>query len=66
VIGRLIEEDEGVRTDVTSEVLAFDSHDVTDLTAEEAAIHLIVEEEEGEDLRDPSLTRSARKALKEF
>jgi hypothetical protein len=66
VVGRLIEEDEGNGPDVTSEVLAFDSHDVNDLTAEEAAIHLVVEEDEVEDVRDPSLSRSARRALKEF
>jgi hypothetical protein len=66
VVGRLVEEDEGARTDVTSEVLAFDSHDIEDLTAEEAAIHLVVDGEEAESPRDPSLTRSVREALKEF
>lgn len=65
VVGRLVEEDEGVHPDVTSEVLAFDSHDITDLTAEEAAMHLVSEDDE-EDERDPSLTRSAREALKDF
>ena len=63
VVGRLVEEDEGVRTDVTSEVLALDTHDVEDLSAEEAAMHMVTEDDEQ---RDPSLTRRAREALEEF
>lgn len=63
VVGRLVEEDEGVRGDVTSEVLAFDSHDTTDLSAEEAAVHFVVDEEEE---ADPTLTRAARRALEDY
>lgn len=63
VVGRLVEEDEGVREDTTSEVLAFDSHDVSDLTAEEAAVHLV--SDEGEDA-DPTLTRAALRALEDY
>lgn len=63
VVGRLVEEDEGVRADHTSEVLALDTHDIEDLSAEEAAMHLVSEEDEQ---RDPSLTRRAREALEEF
>lgn len=63
VVGRLVEEDEGARTDRTAEVLALDTHDLQDLTAEEAAMHLVTEEDEQ---RDPSLTRRAREALEEF
>lgn len=63
VVGRLVEEDEGVRPDVTSEVLALDTHDLEDLTAEEAAMHMVTEEDEQ---HDPSLTRRAREALEEF
>ena len=65
IVGRLVEEDEGSRSDTTSEVLAFDSHDVDHLSAEEAAIHLVTEDET-DDQRDPSLTRRAREALEEF
>ncbi|MDP4015152.1 MAG: DUF5709 domain-containing protein [Candidatus Nanopelagicales bacterium] len=65
VIGRLVEEDEGVRPDTTSEVLAFDSHDVSDLSAEEAAVHLVADEEE-EAAADPTLTRAARRALEDY
>ncbi len=65
VVGRLVEEDEGVRTDVTSEVLALDSHDTEDLSAEEAAMHMVNEDEDDE-IRDPSLTRRAREALEDF
>jgi hypothetical protein len=64
VVGRLVEEDEGVRPDVTSEVLAFDSHDVEDLSAEEAAVHFVPEDES--ENSDPELTRSVRRALEDF
>lgn len=64
VVGRLVEEDEGARADRTSEVLALDTHDLEDLTAEEAAMHMVSEDEDEE--RDPSLTRRAREALEEF
>ncbi len=63
VVGRLVEEDEGARADRTAEVLALDTHDLEDLTAEEAAMHLVTEDDEQ---RDPSLTRRAREALEEF
>ena len=44
VVGRLVEEDEGAHPDVTAEALATDSHDTSDLSAEEAAIHLVRED----------------------
>jgi len=65
VVGRLVEEDEGSRSDTTAESVAFDSHDVEELSAEEAAIH-IVADPEAEEQDDPSLTRSAREALEDF
>jgi hypothetical protein len=64
VVGRLVEEDEGVHADVTAEALAFDSHDVEDLSAEEAAIHLVPEDEA--EVQDPELTRSVLRSLEEF
>lgn len=45
VVGRLIEEDEGAHTDVTPEALARESHDTENLSAEEAAVHWVNEEE---------------------
>lgn len=67
VVGRLVEDDEGAHTDITSELLALDSHDVDKLSAEEAAMHMVTEDDDDEqDIRDPSLTRSVREALKEF
>ncbi len=63
IVGRLVEEDEGAHTDTTAEALAHDSHDTTNLTAEEAAVHFV--DESGE-LRDPSLTKAVRQELKEF
>ena len=44
-MGRLIEEDEGAHTDVTPEALARESHDTENLSAEEAAVHWVNEEE---------------------
>ena len=44
VVGRLVEKDEGAHPDVTAEALATDSHDISDLSAEEAAIHLVRED----------------------
>jgi hypothetical protein len=41
--GRLVEEDEGVREDDESDAVAYDSGDRSDLSAEEAAIHVIDE-----------------------
>jgi Family of unknown function (DUF5709) len=41
--GRLVEDDEGVRTDVEADLVAYDSGDRSDLSAEEAAIHVIEE-----------------------
>jgi Family of unknown function (DUF5709) len=39
--GRLVEEDEGVRSDTEPDAVAYQSGDHSDLTAEEAAIHVI-------------------------
>ena len=44
VVGRLVEEDEGAHPDVTAEALATDSHDTSDLSAEEAAVHFVRED----------------------
>ena len=41
--GRIVEDDEGVREDTEAEVVATDSRDSGDLSAEEAAIHLVDE-----------------------
>jgi Family of unknown function (DUF5709) len=41
--GRLVQEDEGVRADEEKDAVAYDSEDRTDLSAEEAAIHVIEE-----------------------
>ncbi|MCH9816227.1 MAG: hypothetical protein K0U64_07205 [Actinomycetia bacterium] len=64
VVGRLVEDDEGAGPDNTSEALATDSHDTTDLTAEESAVHFVPDSDETE--RDPSLTRAARRELDGF
>ncbi|MCB0917433.1 MAG: hypothetical protein KDC39_02560 [Actinobacteria bacterium] len=64
VVGRLVEDDEGVRSDTTSEVLATDSHDTDRLTAEEQAIHYVPEGDE--DLSDSTLTRAVRRELEGF
>jgi hypothetical protein len=39
-VGRLVEPDEGVRSDTDAELLASDSGDTAGLSAEEAALHL--------------------------
>jgi hypothetical protein len=41
--GRLVQDDEGVRSDDESDAVAYDSGDRGDLSAEEAAIHVIEE-----------------------
>jgi hypothetical protein len=41
--GRIVEDDEGVRTDDEEFSVAYDSGDHADLSAEEAAIHLVEE-----------------------
>jgi hypothetical protein len=41
--GRLVEDDEGVRPDEQEDAVARDSGDRSDLSAEEAAIHVIDE-----------------------
>ena len=64
VVGRLVEEDEGVHEDTTAEALATDSHDTTDLTAEEAAVHFV--SDGGEEQRDGSLTPAVRRELEDF
>jgi hypothetical protein len=43
-VGHLVEEDEGVRSDETAEVIAFDTHNTEDLAAEELAMHYVDEE----------------------
>ena len=45
VVGRLIEDDEGAHPDITAEALAKDSHDTENLSAEEAAVHWVNEDE---------------------
>jgi hypothetical protein len=39
--GRIVEDDEGVRVDEEASAVAYDSGDHSDLSAEEAAIHVI-------------------------
>jgi hypothetical protein len=52
-VGHLVEDDEGVRADETSDVIAHDSHDTEDLAAEELAMHYLDEDSEiEEDLAD--------------
>jgi hypothetical protein len=63
VVGRLVEDDEGAHADTTAEALATDSHDTTNLTAEEAAVHFV---EDDSEQPDPSITRAVRQELKEF
>jgi hypothetical protein len=41
--GRIVEDDEGVRADEEKDSVAHDSGDHSDLSAEEAAIHVIEE-----------------------
>lgn len=60
-VGHLIEDDEGVRSDETPESVAFDSHDVEDLAAEELAMHYVDEESEVE--TDDDLPEELRAAL---
>lgn len=63
VVGRLVEDDQGVNGDVTAEALATDSHDTTDLTAEEAAVHFV---DESDEQRDTSISAAVRQELRDF
>ena len=64
VVGRLVEEDEGAHPDITAEALATDSHDTTDLTAEEAAVHFV--SDSGDEQGDVTLTPAVREELEDF
>lgn len=64
-VGRLVEDDEGTRPDTTAEAVAHDSHDDQDLTAEEAAIHVISDDPDQE-LEDPDLSDEVREELRNF
>ena len=63
VVGRLVDEDDGALDDHTSEAIATDSHDDSDLSAEEIAVHYV--DEDGED-SDPDLTAEVRAELEGF
>ncbi len=45
-VGHLVGDDEGVRADETPELIAYDTHNVEDLAAEELAMHYV--EDDGE------------------
>ena len=63
-VGHLVEDDEGVRPDVTPESVAHDSHDLEDLAVEEMAMHYV--DEESDDPQDnDDLPESLRAALTE-
>ena len=64
-VGRLVDEDAVAGEDRTHEAIAHDSHDALDLTAEEAAIHLISDDPD-QDLDDPDLTDDVRDELRNF
>ena len=51
-IGHLVEDDHGRGDHVEADYLASDSHDLTDLSAEETAMHVMTDEELDENL-DP-------------
>lgn len=62
VIGRLVDEDDGALHDRHREAVAHDSHDDSDLSAEESAIHY--DDETSSD--DPDLTPEVRAELDGF
>ncbi len=59
-IGRLIDEDDGALDDTTSEALARNSYDDSDLSAEESALHYVDEEGDSE---DPDLSPEVKAEL---
>jgi hypothetical protein len=64
-VGHLVEEDEGVRSDETAEVIAFDTHDTEDLAAEELAMHYVDEEPDRLPGDNDDLPEDLRAALAE-
>ena len=65
VVGRLVEDDAGTGPDLTREAVAHDSHDATDLSAEESAIHM-VEEDDDTEVSDPDITDDVRAELRNY
>ena len=62
-IGRLVDEDGGALEDTTSEAIARQTYDESDLSAEEGALHYVDEDGETD---DPDLTPSVKRALEDF
>lgn len=62
-VGHLVGDDEGVRRDDTPESVAFDSHDVEDLAAEELAMHYV--DDIGDEGTEDDLPEDLRSVLAE-
>jgi hypothetical protein len=65
VVGHLVEDDHGANDHPEPDVLASDSHDLEDLSAEERAMH-IVDPRDLEDDADPDLAAEAKTRLDDF
>lgn len=63
-VGHLVDDDEGVRPDVTPESIAHDSGDLEDLAIEELAMHYVDEDSEAS-LGDDDLPEYLRATLAE-
>lgn len=63
-VGRLVEDDLDARAGHYDDTLAWDSHDVDALTAEEAAMHLVDDEELDRSAEEAELPRAVRAALR--
>ena len=61
-VGHLVEDDHGMGTHDEHNYLASDSHDLVGLSAEEEAMHVMTDEELGND-SDPDLTQGERTHL---
>lgn len=64
VVGRLVEDDQGAGPDLTSEAIAYDTHDAEGLSAEEAAIHFV--DESQIDTEQSDLSAASRRELRNF
>jgi hypothetical protein len=64
-VGHLVEDDHGSEEHHESDVLASDSHDLEDLSAEERAMHL-VDPDDLDDEADPDLAADARARLDDY
>lgn len=56
LVGHLVEDDEGAHEDVTSEAVAYDTHDQEDLAAEELAMHFVDLDAPEDDLSVPEIS----------